>query len=118
MQSTGYMNLIYDKGGWLRKEPTYPNIHVDRNERHFSINNLRDYVINYDSPMFINNCDSLCSRDVNKLFNNAKVDINKHYKQLQRLRDSYAIARFVLENTSNIKLVMDYLITTTTKSSR
>lgn len=118
MQSTGYMNLIYDKGGWLRKEPTYPNIHVDRNERHFSINNLRDYVTNYDSPMFINNCDSLCSRDVNKLFNNAKVDINKHYKQLQRLRDSYAIARFMLENTNNIKLVMDYLITTTTKSSR
>ncbi|HMT02171.1 MAG TPA: hypothetical protein PKD00_02485 [Burkholderiales bacterium] len=118
MQSTGQMDLIFNKGGYLRKEPTYPAIHVDRNERHFSVNNLRDYVINYDLPMFINNCDSNCSTTVNKLFNNAKIDINKYYKQLQRLRDSYHIARFSLENTDNVKLVIDYLITTNKNSNR
>ena len=47
-----------------------------------------------------------------------KIDINKYYKQLQRLRDSYHIARFSLENTDNVKLVIDYLITTNKNSNR
>lgn len=117
-QSTGILDLNFSKGGYLRTEPTYPNVNFDRNERHFSLNNIRDYVDNYDLPMFISDCETLCNCDINKMFNNEIINPNKHYTQLQRLRDTYAIARFILDNKDNIKLVMDYLITTSKTSIR
>lgn len=116
-QSTGYLDLIYNKGGYLRVEPPYPSINLDRNEKHFSINNIRDYTGNYDLPMFKHDC-QFCSRDVNKYFNNDRINPNKFYKELQRMRDTFMIARFELHNTNNIKLTMDYLITSNTKSIR
>lgn len=116
-QSTGILNLNYTKGSYLRTEPLYPNINVDRNEKFFSITNIRDYVDTYDKPMFVSQCGK-CNCDVNKIFNNDIINPNKYYKELQRMRDTFMIARFILDNTNDLKLTIDYLITTTTKSIR
>lgn len=116
-QSTGILNLNYSKGGYLRIEPMYPNVNIDRNEKHFSLTNIRDYVDTYDKPMFISEC-GYCNCDINKIFNNDIINPSKYYKELQRMRDTFMIARFILDNTNDLKLTIDYLITTTTKSIR
>ena len=67
--------------------------------------------------MFVSECGK-CNCDINKLFNNDIINPNKYYKELQRMRDTFMIARFILDNTNNLKLTIDYLITTTTKSIR
>lgn len=116
-QSTGVLNLNYSKGGYLRIEPNYPDINIDRNEKYFSLTNIRDYVDTYDKPMFISSCGK-CNCDINKTFNNDIINPNKYYKELQRMRDTFMIARFILDNNNSLKLTIDYLITTSTKSIR
>jgi hypothetical protein len=110
-QTTGIMDLIFSKGYYLRREPDYPGVILDKSRRHFSINKLRDYTNEnaYNiSPMFIS--EGSCNCEIDKKFNEAYINPNKYYMQLQKLKDKYIVVRLILDDKDNIQLLTDTVL--------
>lgn len=84
---------------------------IDRNERNWTLNDIRDIRIDYDQPMFNSNIASVQSNYyIDKVLNNSSLNTNKDWTQLESLRDKYLIIRLIFDNFSDIKLLMNYSI--------
>lgn len=92
---------------------------IDRNERDWSINQLRDYVTDYTKPLFSQNWnDTQNSYFIDKVPNTSIIDFNKSWEQLQSFRDKFLIIRLKFDNFADVNLITQYTIETENKSER
>jgi len=72
---------------------------VDRNERNWTINNLRDIRTNYNEPIFISKLNDLQQNYfIDKILNTNSIDYNKDWTQLESFRDKYLVVRLIFDN--------------------
>jgi len=92
---------------------------IDRNERDWSINDIRDIRVDYDQPIF--NADILARQSeyyTDKILNDSSLDENKDWDQLESLRDKYLVVRLIFDTFDDVKLIMNYSIENETDSFR
>lgn len=105
-QCSGLMNIKVkdanpDNEDYLLEQVVNSNdeIIVDRNERNWTINNLRDIRTNYNEPIFISKLSSLQSEYfIDKILNNNSVDYEKEWSELESFRDKYLVIRLIFDN--------------------
>jgi hypothetical protein len=74
-------------------------ITVDRNERNWSLNELRDHRVNYNTPMFISDIGQIQGEYfIDKILNNSSVDFNKNWMEKENFRDKYLELRLFFDN--------------------
>lgn len=125
-QNTGVLNLIV--------KDTKPNVEnyfnqqiehnpgdiiIDRNERNWTINDLRDIIINNSESMFISSLSSLQSEYyTDKILNDTVLDINKDWTQQESFRDKFLVVRLIFDNFDNIQLTTNYTVSSEVDSKR
>ena len=125
-QTTGLQNLVVkdtesDGGNYLLEQVDNQNgnITIDRNERDWTLNELRDYRINYSEPIFRKDAVSLVNEYyIDKVLNENALDYDKNWWELQSLRDKYLALRLIFDNFEDVKLTVDYSVQTENKSHR
>lgn len=82
---------------------------ADKNEKIWSLNNLRDIRTDYSQPIFDSNPASKQPKYfIDKVLNVASMDINKDWNELESLRDKYLAVRFIFDKFANIKLALNF----------
>lgn len=124
-QSTGLINLFPKNSTGDQYLDTQvqsqgnDTILIDRNERDWTINDFRDVVVNYNTPLFRKDDVSLESEYfIDKVVNQDSVDYNKHWSQLESFRDKYLVIRLIFDNFDNVKLVTNYSVESESQSLR
>lgn len=124
-QCTGVLNIIVKD----KESPDFifnqvqntnlQNIIADRNERNWSLNELRDMVSVKNAPMFISDIKELQDEYfIDKKLNNAIIDFNKDWTQIESFRDKYLVVRFIFNKFADIKLITNFTINDETISLR
>jgi hypothetical protein len=92
---------------------------IDRAERDWCINDIRDYRIDYAKPVFKKDWTSIRgSFPIDKVLDTTVIDFNKDWTQLESLRDKFLIVRLILDNLHNVQLVTNFSITDPQESFR
>jgi len=100
---------------------------VDRNERNWSINNLRDIRTNYNEPIFFSNLLSLQDEYfIDKVLNNDSIDYDKDWTEMESFRDKYLVIRLIFDNfarndsevNGSTKMIMNFSVENETQSFR
>ena len=92
---------------------------IDRAERDWCINDIRDYRVDYDKPVFKKDWASIKgSFPIDKVLDTTVIDFNKDWTQLESLRDKFLIVRLILDNLHNVQLVTNFSITDPQESFR
>ena len=82
---------------------------ADKNEKTWSLNNLRDIRTDYSQPIFDSNPASKQPKYfIDKVLNVASMDFNKDWNELESLRDKYLAVRFIFDKFANIKLALNF----------
>ena len=89
---------------WEQVENILPNeIIVDRNERNWTLNTLRDIRTKYNEPIFISKLTALQNKYfIDKVLNTNSLDFNKDWTELESFRDKYLVVRFIFDNFAEI----------------
>lgn len=88
-------------------------------ENIWTMNNFRDYTIDYTKPMFTNNWSVLKDRFyIDKVVNPDAIDRNKSWDELQLFRDKYIVIRLKFDTFDNVNLIMSFSFETEVLSSR
>jgi hypothetical protein len=90
---------------------------IDKNEKDWSLNDIRDIRIDYEQPIF--NSDILVRQDdyyTDKILNSSALDENKDWDQLESLRDKYLVIRLIFDTFDDVKLIMNYSVENETDS--
>ena len=79
------------------------------------INDLRDIRVDYNTPIWNYNPNSLVNEYyIDKILNTSTMNVNKDWTQLESFRDKYLVVRLIFDSfvnkTSNVKLVTNYTI--------
>ncbi len=128
-QSTGILNLIVkdieheDENYLLNqvKDLEGDTIILDRNESTWSLNELRDYRIDYNKTLFITNpYNEKMQREyfIDKIVNEDSISYDKDWIQLEMLRDKYLVIRLIFDNFDDTKLVFSTAVEEQLKSLR
>lgn len=89
-----------------------------RKIRDWNINNFRDYVIDYDKPIFDSAWDSIKNQfPIDKIVNSTAIDVNKYWAELQNFKDKFIIIRLKFDNFDNVNLILNYILETEQTSS-
>lgn len=112
-QTTGLQALVpkVDGLGYLEKQVTNSvnTIPIDRNERDWTINDLRDIRSDYGEPIFRKDNLSLKTEYyIDKVLNNSALDYSKDWYDLQSFRDKYLVVRLIFDNFENTRLVTNF----------
>ena len=84
-------------------------IFIDRNERNWSLNNIRDIRINYNEPIFNENQEKKDGY-IDKVLNEKTLDIDKNWLELEPLRDKFLVVRLIFDKFEDVKLLMNYSV--------
>jgi hypothetical protein len=88
---------------------TSGQIPLDRNERDWTVNDMRDLRIDYTKPMFIKNIVDLQSNYyIDKIVNPDSIDINKDWTQLQSFRDKFLVVRLIFDTFADTRLIFNF----------
>ena len=118
-QTTGILNLIvkdtteHDEDYLLQQVQNLDgdSIIIDRNERNWSINQIRDLRVDYSKPMFNRNLTDLQNEYyIDKIVNSNVIDKNKNWTELESFRDKYLVIRLIFDNFDDVKLLFNYSI--------
>jgi hypothetical protein len=116
-QCTGLMDLVVkdtqaDQQNYLSNQIVNTNnnsILIDRNERDWTLNDLRDIRTDYNSPIWDANINSVQAEYyVDKILNTVTMDVNKDWTQLESFRDKYLAIRLIFDIFANTKLITNY----------
>jgi hypothetical protein len=118
-QSTGLIDIISkvetDDLDILMQDAVF----ADRNERDWTINNIVDFVDDYDESMFSEDWDQIKENYfIDKVVNNNVINTDKPWYELERMRDKYLITRLILNDDQNIQLVTHFVINPSYPSKR
>ena len=95
------------------------NILIDKNERDWSLNDIRDIRVDYESPIWDTNIDSLQENYyIDKKLNTASLDENKSWEQLESLRGKYLVVRLIFDTFDDVKLIFNYSVQNEVSSER
>jgi hypothetical protein len=95
------------------------SIVVDRNERNWYINDLRDMVVAKNAPMFITDIKQFQDKYfIDKVLNNAVINFNKDWTQIENFSDKYLVVRLIFDKFADIKLITNFTVNDETISLR
>lgn len=125
-QCSGILDLIVKDteaptDDYLLNQTTYTpgEVIIDRNERDWTVNDLRDIVISSAFTMFTKNLSSLQSEYyIDKIINGSSMDFNKDWTQMESFRDKFLVVRFIFDNFDNVQLITNYSLTPEIESPR
>ena len=126
-QCTGELDLIVkdtqpDPANYLLQQVVNvspESIILDRNERNWSINDIRDIRVDYSQPIFNADIDvRQPNYFIDKVINTASLDPNKDWTQLESFRDKYLVVRLIFDNFEDVQLIMNYSIENSNESFR
>ena len=91
------------------------NIIIDREEKDWLINDLRDIRVNYNVPIWNSTINSVQPEYfIDKILNTSSLDLNKDWTQLESFRDKYLVVRLIFDNFANrvpdVKLITNYSV--------
>jgi hypothetical protein len=87
------------------------NIPINRSERDWSINDLRDLSIDANVPMFNKNLTDLQAEYfIDKILNDSRIDYNKDWFEQESLRDKFLVVRLIFDTFDNTRLLMNFSI--------
>lgn len=92
---------------------------IDRTEKDWFVNTLRDIRTNYDKPIF--DSDLVSVQDayfIDKVLNTDTLDLNKPWHELESFRDSHLVIRLIFDTFEDIKLILNYSIENETLSEK
>lgn len=119
-QNTGELNMVPKDEtsmgvNWLFNQVAnnVGEIFISRRNRDWSINELRDYVVDYKTPMFTSRwLDIKMEYPIDKLTNPSAVSHLKKWDELEILRDKFIVIRLKFDNFNHISLSLHYSIRT------
>lgn len=85
---------------------------IDRNEKDWLMNDIRDYVVRYDKAIFNENRASFTGEQefIDKKINEGIIDLEKDWYNLENFRDKFLVVRLIFDNfaeeNKNTKLVL------------
>jgi hypothetical protein len=95
------------------------SIHIDRNERNWCINELRDISINPNVPMFNKNLTSLQTNYfIDKVINTNRIDYNKDWTEMESFRDKFLVIRLIFDTFDTTRLIMNFSVQDSKVSER
>jgi len=125
-QCTGLLNTKL-KNNYLTENYLYQQVEnltgneilVDRNERNWSLNELRDVRTDYSKPIFISELSSLQNEYfIDKIVNTATINFDKDWTQLESFRDKYLVVRLIFDKFADTKMIMNFSVENETQSFR
>jgi hypothetical protein len=94
-------------------------IKLNRDERNWTLNEIRDYRVDYDNSIWSKDWDSIKSEfPIDKVLNSSTIDFDKIWYDLQVLRDKYLIIRLIFDNFDDVNLITNYSFERETPSIR
>jgi hypothetical protein len=85
------------------------SIFADRNERDWTLNDMRDIKINDGVSMFIRNVDQLQSNYfIDKIVNPNAIDYSKSWNELESFRDKFLVVRLIFDTFDTNKRLTFY----------
>lgn len=94
-------------------------IRVERKEKDWRVNELRDIRIDNTKPMFKKDLPSLQPNYFNdKIVNQDVIDFNKNWQQMESFRDKYLVIRLIFDNFTDVKLVSSFIVPNKNLSER
>lgn len=92
---------------------------IDRNERDWSINQLRDYVVDPSLPFFSYRWQDLQSTYyIDKQVIPTNISYTKNWDELESFRDKYLAIRLIFDNFADVKLSTQFSLETENESER
>ena len=115
-QISGVMNIIKkanEASNYLMQQTKNNSmtgsIILDRNERDWTINNLRDMRVDNTAPMFIRNyADLQANYYIDKIVNASVIDLNKDWTQQESFRDKFLVVRFIFDTFVDTRLIFNF----------
>lgn len=113
-QTTGKKNLVMkvQNSSYMLNQITQnvDDITVDRNERDFTLNNIRDYRKTLEDPMFNTRKEDIQDNYyIDKEVNTQNINLVKDWTQLESFRDKYLVVRLIFDNLqTDTKLTMHF----------
>jgi hypothetical protein len=123
-QISGVLNLVpkQDSSNNYLLQQTTNNLTqatIDRNERDWTMNNLRDMRTNYTVPMFLKNASALQTNYyIDKIVNPTAIDFNKDWTDLESFRDKFLVVRLIFDNFADTRLIFNFSALQRTESER
>lgn len=125
-QTTGILNLVVKETEGNPEDYLFNQvvdrqgeILIDRKERNWNLNDLRDYRIDYDKPIFLQTWDAVKGDYfIDKVIDPSTIDFAKNWEELESLRDKFLIIRLIFDNFEDVQLTTNVTIETPNQSFR
>jgi hypothetical protein len=92
---------------------TAGQVSLTRAERNWHINDFRDYVVNYNVPLFSTRWQDIkAGFFIDKVVNSGAVSNTKPWHELQTFNDKYLIVRLKFDTFDNVNLTLNYSLET------
>lgn len=90
---------------------------LDKNEKNWTLNDIRDIRIDYSQPIFKKDGASLQDDYyIDKILNETSLDFEKDWQELESFRDKFLVVRLIFDNFDDVKLLMNFSVETKTVS--
>lgn len=115
-QTSGILNMMlkdledddYMNNQTLNDEDS---IIVERSERDWSINELRDISVNPDVAMFNKKLTTLqANYFIDKIINPERIDYDKDWTEMESFRDKFLVIRFIFDTFDTTRLIMNFSV--------
>jgi hypothetical protein len=113
-QTSGLLNMAVKQdssANYLLNQTknTSGEVIIDRNERDWTMNTLRDIRVDYAVPMFLKDLPSLQSNYyIDKVVNPSAISYNKDSTQLESFRDKFLVVRLIFDNFADTRLIFNF----------
>jgi hypothetical protein len=112
-QTTGLKDITIKNDTFSASTLETPaSLFAERVEQNWQMNNIRDYVTNYNVPLFTSNYADLVSEyPIDKLPNTNAYSFDKNPFQISRLRDHWVGCRLFFNPNEDLKITTDVIKT-------
>jgi len=125
-QCSGILNLVVKDSGLPEdylfdqvKDIAADEIVIDRNEKDWSLNELRYIRTDYTSSVFSKDLSDLQLKYfIDKVVNQKSLDLNKDWQDLECFRDKYLVVRLIFDKFDNVNLTLNFSIENSEDSPR
>lgn len=86
---------------------------IDRQESTWTLNKLRNFVVDYNTPFFTSDWDNIKNQyPIDKVVTPTVIDFRKDWRTLETFKGRYIIFRLKLDNFDNVNLITNFLVST------